>query len=207
MHTSLQLHRINTTATSAAAAAVAISHYHKPSQTIWRPPFSVPDDAIHHHTHAVGPGQCCSAMVQSIAAPVATVWPLVRRFDNPQAYKHFLKKLPRHRRRWRRRLPPGGPRCLRTARRVQHRAPRDPRRRSPRHQLQRRRWGTTASKITGPSPLSTSHPPGRGQLSSNHTSLTYRPVTPRTRRACSLIRSYGAIYSPWLRSLKIWCEK
>ncbi|PSS32512.1 Abscisic acid receptor like [Actinidia chinensis var. chinensis] len=91
MHTSLQLHRINTTATSAAAAAVAISHYHKPSQTIWRPPFSVPDDAIHHHTHAVGPGQCCSAVVQNIAAPVAAVWPLVRRFDNPQAYKHFLK--------------------------------------------------------------------------------------------------------------------
>ncbi|GFY83475.1 PYR1-like 4 [Actinidia rufa] len=30
-------------------------------------------------------------MVQNIAAPVATVWPLVRRFDNPQAYKHFLK--------------------------------------------------------------------------------------------------------------------
>ncbi|KAL2330676.1 hypothetical protein Fmac_018257 [Flemingia macrophylla] len=35
--------------------------------------------------------QCCSAVVQEIAAPVSTVWSVVRRFDNPQAYKHFVK--------------------------------------------------------------------------------------------------------------------
>jgi abscisic acid receptor (PYR/PYL family) len=29
--------------------------------------------------------------VQNIDAPVSTVWSVVRRFDNPQAYKHFLK--------------------------------------------------------------------------------------------------------------------
>ncbi|KAL9674904.1 hypothetical protein QQ045_003103 [Rhodiola kirilowii] len=44
-----------------------------------------------HHTHTVGPTQCCSAVVQTISAPLSTVWSVVRRFDNPQAYKHFLK--------------------------------------------------------------------------------------------------------------------
>ena len=44
-----------------------------------------------HHTHVVSPQQCCSAVVQEIAAPVSTVWSVVRRFDNPQAYKHFVK--------------------------------------------------------------------------------------------------------------------
>jgi abscisic acid receptor (PYR/PYL family) len=44
-----------------------------------------------YHTHTVAPKQCCSAVVQNIDAPVSTVWSVVRRFDNPQAYKHFLK--------------------------------------------------------------------------------------------------------------------
>uniref|UniRef100_A0A7N0RIX0 Uncharacterized protein n=1 Tax=Kalanchoe fedtschenkoi TaxID=63787 RepID=A0A7N0RIX0_KALFE len=43
------------------------------------------------HTHAVGPDQCCSAVLQTISAPPQTVWSVVRRFDNPQAYKQFLK--------------------------------------------------------------------------------------------------------------------
>ncbi|KAH1123438.1 hypothetical protein Gohar_021541 [Gossypium harknessii] len=51
----------------------------------------VPDAVARHHTHPVGPNQCCSAVVQQIAAPVSTVWSVVRRFDNPQAYKHFVK--------------------------------------------------------------------------------------------------------------------
>ncbi|TYI11212.1 hypothetical protein ES332_A09G195800v1 [Gossypium tomentosum] len=51
----------------------------------------VPDTVARHHTHPVGPNQCCSAVVQQIAAPVSTVWSVVRRFDNPQAYKHFVK--------------------------------------------------------------------------------------------------------------------
>lgn len=44
-----------------------------------------------HHAHMVGPNQCCSVVIQEIEAPVATVWSLVRRFDRPQTYKHFLK--------------------------------------------------------------------------------------------------------------------
>ncbi|KAL9231462.1 hypothetical protein vseg_006689 [Gypsophila vaccaria] len=43
------------------------------------------------HNHEVGPNQCCSAVVRRIAAPVESVWSLVRRFDEPQTYKHFLR--------------------------------------------------------------------------------------------------------------------
>ncbi|KAG1371521.1 abscisic acid receptor PYL4 [Cocos nucifera] len=52
---------------------------------------AVPEEVARHHEHAVGPHQCCSAVVQTIAAPVPTVWSVVRRFDKPQAYKHFVK--------------------------------------------------------------------------------------------------------------------
>lgn len=51
----------------------------------------VPEAAALYHTYAVGPNQCCSAVVQRIDAPVPTVWSFVRRFDHPQAYKHFVK--------------------------------------------------------------------------------------------------------------------
>jgi abscisic acid receptor (PYR/PYL family) len=85
MPSSLHLDRI----TQATAAS------HK-KQTSWTVPLSnitdlVPDKVMHHHTHAVRPDQCCSAVVQTISASVSTVWSVVRRFDNPQAYKHFLK--------------------------------------------------------------------------------------------------------------------
>ncbi|CAN4109733.1 unnamed protein product [Withania somnifera] len=51
----------------------------------------VPDTVAVYHTHLVAPNQCCSAVIQRISAPVSTVWSVVRRFDNPQAYKHFVK--------------------------------------------------------------------------------------------------------------------
>lgn len=51
----------------------------------------IPDDVARYHTHPVTPSQCCSAVIQQINAPVSTVWSVVRRFDNPQAYKHFVK--------------------------------------------------------------------------------------------------------------------
>ncbi|KAI3815952.1 hypothetical protein L1987_15636 [Smallanthus sonchifolius] len=50
-----------------------------------------PKSTVNHHLHTVAHNQCSSTIVQSISAPVETVWSLVRRFDNPQAYKHFLK--------------------------------------------------------------------------------------------------------------------
>ncbi|XP_074578109.1 abscisic acid receptor PYL4-like [Curcuma longa] len=54
---------------------------------------AVPGFASRYHDHAapVSPHQCCSALVQRVAAPVAAVWSVVRRFDQPQAYKHFVK--------------------------------------------------------------------------------------------------------------------
>ncbi|XP_027352502.1 abscisic acid receptor PYL4 [Abrus precatorius] len=61
-------------------------HHHPPITTP-----TVPDVVARYHTHAVAANQCCSAVVQEIAAPVSTVWSVVRRFDNPQAYKHFVK--------------------------------------------------------------------------------------------------------------------
>nr|UHH90349.1 abscisic acid receptor PYR1-like 1 [Gleditsia microphylla] len=44
-----------------------------------------------HHTYLVGPGQCSSLLAQRINAPLETVWSVVRRFDKPQTYKHFIK--------------------------------------------------------------------------------------------------------------------
>ncbi|GLJ38425.1 hypothetical protein SUGI_0782510 [Cryptomeria japonica] len=44
-----------------------------------------------YHSHTVAENQCCSMVVQRIAAPVADVWSVVRRFDKPQAYKHFIR--------------------------------------------------------------------------------------------------------------------
>ncbi|KAF8054132.1 hypothetical protein N665_1345s0005 [Sinapis alba] len=55
------------------------------------PSLSRDTTAARFHTHEVGPNQCCSAVIQEISAPISTVWSVVRRFDNPQAYKHFLK--------------------------------------------------------------------------------------------------------------------
>lgn len=102
---SLLLRRINTPTTLSTTSS-AIPTTRKQSQQ--RPPSptttailaiplpcpsqsQVPDSVVRHHTYAVGPNQCCSAVIQEIPAPVSTVWSIVRRFDNPQAYKHFVK--------------------------------------------------------------------------------------------------------------------
>lgn len=81
---SLLLDRIKETPTTATAAACKQTYRH-PSAS------QVPDHELQHHIHAVGPNQCCSAVSQRISAPVSMVWSVVRRFDNPQAYKHFIK--------------------------------------------------------------------------------------------------------------------
>nr|UNP34861.1 pyrabactin resistance 1 [Magnolia sieboldii] len=43
------------------------------------------------HKYDMSPGQCYSLLAQRIYAPVHTVWSLVRQFDKPQVYKHFIK--------------------------------------------------------------------------------------------------------------------
>ncbi|KAJ0559352.1 putative polyketide cyclase/dehydrase, START-like domain superfamily [Helianthus annuus] len=43
------------------------------------------------HTYHLSPSQCSSLLAQHIHAPVDVVWSVVRRFDKPQTYKHFIK--------------------------------------------------------------------------------------------------------------------
>ncbi|CAK8538351.1 unnamed protein product [Lathyrus sativus] len=53
---------------------------------------TVPETVTNHHNaHIVEPNQCYSVVIQTINASVSTVWSVVRRFDNPQGYKHFVK--------------------------------------------------------------------------------------------------------------------
>ncbi|TYG42343.1 hypothetical protein ES288_D12G248500v1 [Gossypium darwinii] len=43
------------------------------------------------HTYSDGPGKCSSLLAKRISAPHDLVWSIVRRFDKPQAYKHFIR--------------------------------------------------------------------------------------------------------------------
>ena len=52
---------------------------------------AAPDTVALHHAHVVDPNQCCSIVTQHINAPVSAVWAVVRRFDNPQGYKNFVR--------------------------------------------------------------------------------------------------------------------
>ncbi|MCO5613403.1 hypothetical protein L7F22_067679 [Adiantum nelumboides] len=46
-----------------------------------------------YHTHAsTHTDQCASVIMQRVRARIDHVWPMVRRFDNPQAYKQFIKR-------------------------------------------------------------------------------------------------------------------
>ncbi|KAL3617465.1 Abscisic acid receptor pyl4 [Castilleja foliolosa] len=78
---SLLLQRINQTPTPAACKQA----YHHPTAA------QIPDHISRYHNHDAAPNQCSSAVSQHISSPISTVWSLVRRFDNPQAYKHFIK--------------------------------------------------------------------------------------------------------------------
>ncbi|XP_027331864.1 abscisic acid receptor PYL4-like [Abrus precatorius] len=87
MPCSLQLHRFNPATDASTAIANAVNYSKQTPST--RP--LVPDAVSRHHGHVVGPNQCCSVVIQPIDAPVSRVWPVLRRFDNPQGYKHFVK--------------------------------------------------------------------------------------------------------------------
>ncbi|KAJ1417718.1 START-like domain superfamily [Sesbania bispinosa] len=103
MPSSLQLERFNPTTDATASAAIA-NGVNCPKQPQAPPSaaarrlvvplpvsLSSADNAALLHAHAVGPNQCCSVVTQPIEAPVSAVWPVVRRFDNPQGYKNFVK--------------------------------------------------------------------------------------------------------------------
>ncbi|XP_057739002.1 abscisic acid receptor PYL4-like [Arachis stenosperma] len=93
MPSSLQLDRFNFTTTTTATAIIAngLNCPRQPLAAVPLPLSSGSDVALHHHAHLVGSNQCCSVMTQAIEAPVSTVWEVVRRFDNPQGYKNFVK--------------------------------------------------------------------------------------------------------------------
>ncbi|KAL6008459.1 Orotidine 5'-phosphate decarboxylase [Asimina triloba] len=44
-----------------------------------------------YHKYPISARQCSSLLAQRIYAPAVVVWSLVRRFDRPQVYKHFIK--------------------------------------------------------------------------------------------------------------------
>ncbi|XP_041000726.1 abscisic acid receptor PYL4-like [Juglans microcarpa x Juglans regia] len=88
---SLQFHRTNPTNIHTATATLNRHKHSQINPLLHNRVDPVPDLVAFHHTHTLGSNQCCSAVVQTIDAPVSTVWSLVRRFDKPQAYKHFLK--------------------------------------------------------------------------------------------------------------------
>ncbi|GMH04180.1 hypothetical protein Nepgr_006019 [Nepenthes gracilis] len=100
MPSTLQLQRANTLTPTAAIASADITNVHLFEHSLPHvlsrqlSPSSItpiPEVLFSYHNHRVGPNQCSSAVVRTISAPVPTVWSVVRRFDNPQAYKHFLK--------------------------------------------------------------------------------------------------------------------
>ncbi|KAJ7947092.1 Abscisic acid receptor like [Quillaja saponaria] len=45
----------------------------------------------HYHTPHLSPNQCGSSLIQTIDAPLPLVWSMVRRFDNRQGYKQFIR--------------------------------------------------------------------------------------------------------------------
>ncbi|CAN6582735.1 hypothetical protein C1H46_009178 [Malus baccata] len=44
-----------------------------------------------YHKFEPSPNTCTSLITQKIEAPAQQVWPLVRSFDSPHRYKHFIK--------------------------------------------------------------------------------------------------------------------
>ncbi|KAI4316537.1 hypothetical protein L6164_024513 [Bauhinia variegata] len=44
-----------------------------------------------YHKFEPSPNTCTSIITQRIDAPVRTVWPFIRSFENPHKYKHFIK--------------------------------------------------------------------------------------------------------------------
>ncbi|KAL6206711.1 hypothetical protein ACLB2K_023958 [Fragaria x ananassa] len=69
--------------------------YQQRKLTIWLSPrpvyMSNMTQMDSYHNHALLPNQCGSTLVQIIDAPLPLVWSILRQFDNPQAYKLFIK--------------------------------------------------------------------------------------------------------------------
>lgn len=91
------VHRISTTTPTISSSAAA-KHRSLPPALIKELSLHSPSllnhapETLHRfHSQRVGPGQASSVVVRRIDAPADAVWSVVRRFDNPLAYKRFLK--------------------------------------------------------------------------------------------------------------------
>ncbi|KAA8525884.1 hypothetical protein F0562_008016 [Nyssa sinensis] len=49
------------------------------------------DSITEFHKYRLNTGQCSSLLAQRVSAPLDAVWSVVRQFDKPQTYKHFIK--------------------------------------------------------------------------------------------------------------------
>ncbi|RDY02441.1 Abscisic acid receptor PYR1, partial [Mucuna pruriens] len=68
------------------------SHHLQPPSGLTPHEFaSLVPSVTEHHNYITGPGQCSSLLAQRVHAPPDAVWSVVRRFDKPQTYKHFIK--------------------------------------------------------------------------------------------------------------------
>ncbi|KAL3817932.1 hypothetical protein ACJIZ3_003837 [Penstemon smallii] len=78
---------IQTTAESSSS-----SSYHTVPSGLTREEFEdLKPVVIQFHNYRVNPGQCSSLLAQRIHASPNDVWSIVRRFEKPQIYKHFIK--------------------------------------------------------------------------------------------------------------------
>ncbi|XP_010554692.1 PREDICTED: abscisic acid receptor PYL6-like isoform X2 [Tarenaya hassleriana] len=87
-----------TVSADVANAAVSSGHCHIHKQPL--PPLTrvclaralnVPEHVAFRHKRAVSPTQCYSVVETEIHAPASAVWAILRRFDSPQSYKHFVR--------------------------------------------------------------------------------------------------------------------
>ncbi|KAL3743409.1 hypothetical protein ACJRO7_018672 [Eucalyptus globulus] len=75
-----------------AAATTTTAHHLKVPAGLAPEEFAALAPFVHEfHTYRLRPGRCSSLLAQRVRAPRAAVWPIVRRFDRPQVYKHFIK--------------------------------------------------------------------------------------------------------------------
>ncbi|CAF2041731.1 abscisic acid receptor PYR1-like [Brassica napus] len=75
----------------ATQTASTLHHQMIPSELTQDEFAELTDSITEFHTYQLGPGRCSSLLVQRIKSPPETVWSVVRRFDRPQTYKHFIK--------------------------------------------------------------------------------------------------------------------
>ncbi|CAN8245821.1 unnamed protein product [Cochlearia groenlandica] len=73
------------------SATTTLHHQTIPSELTQTEFAELTDSIAEFHTYQLGPGRCSSLLSQRIKSTPETVWSVVRRFDKPQIYKHFIK--------------------------------------------------------------------------------------------------------------------